>query len=459
MEGTPTQLAAAYAHMLASIGEDMAAAEGSEAPVRVSELEVQQLWQLNMLVDACNPGITPNGRCVVVHDVGEWNRGAGPDFLRAHVEVDGRRLVGDVEIDMTPQDWMRHRHHENALYNNVVLHVVLAEPPPGWSTCTECFGEVQVLYLPPEHVRRALGAPKPPDGEIVPLCRSPLDAMDAGHAEKLLRAAAAHRAEQKRRRFARKAEALGTGQAWYEAWAETLGYSANKHTMQALARRAPLHSLGDLAESILFGTAQFLRPQLRNEADEDAVYYNRFVWEGWWRCQDKFALEDTHAIPWVYAGIRPLNHPHRRVAALALSVLQREQIRPLLKAERARELSRLLCSISHPFWDYHCTLTSPALGKAYAPVGRDRVRDFLVNHVYVLDSTRGAWEAYLKLGGAKPPGRVERVARGLFGTRSDLQPLLRRYYAQQGLLQIADDFCAAGPCNTCLFPEQLRQWN
>lgn len=456
MEAGPHRLADAYARLRSDILEvPGAVAECADAPVALSELEVQQLWELGLLG---NEGTTQDGRHVSILDFGEWNRAAGPDFLSADIEIDGERKHGAVEIDPCAQDWERHGHGANPRYNEVVLHVVLAPPPSGWYTRNEQHMEVPVLHLSADRVRRALDLTPPPDAELVPLCRAPLADMDSARVESLLRSAAAHRLICKRKRFRRKAAVLGEPQAWYEAWAETLGYSANKVAMQALARRAPLSRLGDAAEAILFGTAGFLVPVLPDKASSMARLYHREVWATWWKHREHFYLAEERGLPWSLSGMRPLNHPHRRVAALAVSALRFDKILPLLNVASGERLCRFLTEMRHPFWDFHYTLNSASTGARSAMVGRERAQDFLVNHVFVQDETPGAWESYLRLGGGQPPSSVRRTARYLFGERDDLAPLLRFHYARQALIQIATDFCAAGPCRSCLFPEQLVQW-
>lgn len=454
---TPQHLAAAYQALIRDIlcPVGIAADHAAEQPP-LSELKIQELWETGIFG---SEGETIGHGHVRILDFGEWNHGAGPDFLRAELELNGKRIRGDIEIDPAAQDWERHGHGANALYNRVALHVVLSEPPPGWYTRNSLHEEVPVLYLAPEHVRAALDISPPPDRETMHLCRRPLEEMDAALIQKLLEAAAAHRAACKRKRFHRKAQALGEKQAWFEAWAETLGYSANKNAMLTLARRAPLHALAGAAESILFGTAGFLVPVLPDKTTAEARLYHRHVWDSWWKQKEQFSLSRERAITWTFAGIRPLNHPHRRVATLALSALHWDKIAPLLRVNGARRLADLLTELHHPFWDYHCTLTSAPLRRRAALAGKERIADFLVNYIYVLDESPGVWEAYLKLKSAAEPAKVVRTARRLFGERDDISPLLRYNYARQGLLQIEADFCADTICRECLFPEQLKSFS
>lgn len=436
--------------------EDDAADLGSGADDRrFGEVELQGCWQSGLL--GCG-GETSRHGFVRIIDFGTWNRSAGPDFLRAEIELDGRRLRGDIELDTCAQDWERHGHGSNPDYDGVVLHVVLGSVPRGWFTRNSRHGEIPVLGIPSETCRLALGISAPLSPARLDLCREPLARMTFDQVQSLLESAASYRKLKKHRLFCRKARHLGGRQAWYEAWAETLGYRINKVPMQLLARRAPIGELGKHAEAILFGTAGFLVPVLPEQTREEARLYHRTVWDAWWPLRERFALSDSRCIPWSHAAVRPLNHPHRRVAALAVSSQRWGEIEPLLKAACASELTQMLTSLRHPYWSRHCSLPSEPLSRDYALVGRERVRDFLVNHVYVVDESDQAWSAYLRLRDSAPSSKVKLAAARLFGEREDVLALLPYCYAQQALLQIDSDFCCACSCGDCRFPSQLRDW-
>lgn len=452
-------LATAYRAFTEAVYRDAKLALAEESGVEdsspLSEIEIQRLWSQGLL---SVHGETEHHGNVRVLDAGQWNRGAGADFLRAEVEIGGKVQRGDIEIDPEAQDWERHGHGANPNFNEVILHVVLTPPPCNWYTRDSQHRDIPVLYLPPEIRQQASGQSPMRAGIQIPRCAAPLAKMPLECIQTLLQAAAAHRANKKRKIFRAKARQCGAEQAWYEALAETLGYSANKGAMRLLASRAPLRQICGREEAILFGVAGFLLPILPEKADSATRTYHRSVWDAWWPVQHDFALSEGREIPWVYTATRPQNHPHRRVAALAAAAKEWNTLYPLFNAAGAKKLIGLLANLRHPYWDMHYTLPSAPAKKRMALAGAARITDFLVNHVYVQDESEAAWQSYLAMKAASLPGSISRTAQQLFGDREDVQALLRHCFAHQALLQIDADFCAGSSCRTCLFPEQLAQW-
>ncbi len=443
------ELAERYAAFLQELARaELCAAQETPLPLP-PEAELESLW-----ADGLLPGldcVTEAHGSVQVSDAGCWSRNEGPDFQRAEIELNGLRRRGDIELSRSVADWELAGHADDPLFNDVILHVVFTPPPPACYTRTAEHREVPVLYLPEERWMEACGRYHPLAGqERVP---APLAGMSLGRLVELMQAAAARRVEYKRHLFRSRVAVVGEAQAWYEALATTLGYAANKQAMGVLARRAPLAELGDAAESMLFGVAGFLRPVLPSHAGEDSRAYHRRVWDEWWPLRDHYALSERRAVPWKLAAGRPLNHPHRRVAALALAARRWREIEPHLHTAGARELARVLGSLSHPYWDWHCSLPSAPLSRPAALIGQSRIRDFLVNHVYVQDDRAGSWQAYLCLGAAELPQHIRRIARSLLGEREDVEPLLKLCFAQQALLQLERDCRVEGG-----YPAALASW-
>lgn len=430
------RLAAAYGAFRASLRVNAPSANAATAQ------ELHSRWVCGLCP---REGETLHHGRVRITDLGIWNRGEGADFLRAEIELNGVRLSGDIAVDVNAADWERHA--EDPRYDRVVLHAVLHRPPAGWFTRNAAHAEVPLFCLcPPGEARASAPAGIP----------CPLAAWDTERAKSLLDAAAAYRAEEKRHRFLRKAETLGRSQALFEAWAETLGYSANKLSMQCLAHRAPLKALaGEAAEALLFGTAGFLVPVLPERCSPEARAYHRRLWDAWWPRQEQYRLSGCRALTWQLSPVRPMNHPQRRVAALAAGAQQWGALEPLMGVATAARLRAALTALSHPYWDTHCTLPSAAMPRRCALVGRQRADDFLLNHIYAHDAGDASWQSYRALKTKEIPQQAQHTAAALFGG-SDLlgRELLQRAAVQQGLLQLAADFADSN----ALYPAALADW-
>ena len=83
---------------------------------------LQYMWQFRMW--GSSEKVLSDGRCVMLLDPGKLNADAGPDFFNAKVIIDGVEWAGNVEVHVKASDWKRHGHHNDAAYDNIILHVV-----------------------------------------------------------------------------------------------------------------------------------------------------------------------------------------------------------------------------------------------------------------------------------------------------------------------------------------------
>jgi len=83
-----------------------------------------------------------------------------------------------------------------------------------------------------------------------------------------------------------------------------------------------------------------------------------------------------------------------------------------------------------------------------------------VFYPWVIIEQPGKWQDYRALGAEQSNRRVEVAAARLFATDPRRLELLKSAAAQQGLLQIYEDFCMQdeSDCAACLFPRQVAQW-
>ncbi len=440
---------------------------GGRPSLLPDELEIQAHWfggEYGRVFEGTG------GERLEIVQFGHWNRGAGPDFTEAAVRVDGALRRGDIEIDLDARHWERHGHAENPAFNRAALHVFADQPAlRRVFTRTESHGHVAQILLP-----QYRGLQGPPDflPEAFPgRCLAPLGGMDRDEVASLLAAAAQFRLRGKGERFRVMAGATSKDQALFQAVAEALVYRRNKTAMAVLAQRCPVRELIRLdpleREARLFGAAGFLDPSLAEAALEaDAQAHLLRLWDRWWTIRDRVESAPSRSLPWRSDGTRPLNHPQRRLGALASLVTTWEELRRFWEEpvnnfeEHVKNWSR---NLTHPYWERHCSLRAGALPKPVRLIGRDRLRDLLGNVVFpgAIGVSADRWNEYLRLRGVDLNQKLRRAALRLFGPDRERQKLFTAYYhQQQGLLQIYEDFCLedASDCRDCPFPEQLSQW-
>src|SRR5436305_568442 len=223
------------------------------------------------------------GKPVAVVYRGRWTAGSGPDFEGAMLslgEGSAGLTTGSVEVHLRCADWWAHGHHTDEKYNKVALHVVLW--PVGARPVTRADGvSVPTLVLadyftlPSSELLRTVS---PLLSNLGTLSEEPcwqrtqdwpleklLAPIDEAGDSRLIAKAAVMEAD---------LDVYGSAdEVFYRGLMDSLGYSANREPMRALAAALPVQQLltlplagtederATLLESILLGAAGFLPSQ------------------------------------------------------------------------------------------------------------------------------------------------------------------------------------------------------
>jgi hypothetical protein len=270
-------------------------------------------------------------------------------------------------------------------------------------------------------------------------------------------------------RLGRVERVHGADQALFLGIAEALGYRRNRISMRVLAQELPLRSLRRLdaveREALLFGRAGFLGGLRHCETDDPVKRcWQRSLWAAWWK--ESGALRDSRSnLRWTSSGVRPANHPQRRLGALSALIANWDALRAAMKTEDfdPKGIRSLLAGLTHPFWSTHYSLQASPAAKPLALLGSDRILDILADCVFprVLTEAPRHWKLYLELRGGTVSEPVRRAALRFFGPDARRRRLFTaQLHMQQALLQLDRDVCLAGRegCGACDFPERLADW-
>jgi hypothetical protein len=427
-------------------------------PRPLTELELQAHWFAG---DFGREFTSTAGEKVSVVQFGVWNREAGPDFAEAAVALnDGEPKRGCIEFDPDARDWERHGHATNPAYESVVLHVFTRVGGEEFFTRTAQHRRVPQVLL--DLTRLADEVPSALPEAKLGRCGGPLRELPEEKAREVLLGAAQYRLRRKAAALARLSESHGADEALFQALAATLGYKSNKLPFTLLAQRLPWKLLRKAdADALLFGVSGFL-PNDLTAFDTPTRSYLRGLWERWWPRRAEFERLKIAPELWKMSGQRPMNHPQRRLAALAQIVRHWPKIRALRDQCEPGAIHEFFARLTDDYWDFHYTVTSKKAVRRMALVGESRVTEMLANVFFPFaiahDETR--WIGFKNLRAPLTNQRVEVAALRLFGEGPRQREFLKFAALQQGLLQVYEDFCLrdASDCARCPFPQQLAQW-
>jgi hypothetical protein len=441
---------------------------------------LQQIWQHQRLQrDQLK---TLDGKPVRVLHPGFWNHEAGPDFRDAILKLaDDPPRIGDVEIDLHPAGWRGHSHDRNPAYANVILHVV-------WDADARAQCPLPTLALksrldaPLNELRLWLDSGTETPALLQGRCSAPLRGLTESVREEILRQAAMVRLQRKATELGARARLIGWEQALWEGIFVALGYKHNAWPMRCVAellphllehapsRCAPVFSL----QARLLGVSGLLPTELAC-AQSGSNSYLRRVWDFWWREREELAGFILPRALWDFGGQRPANHPQRRLAVaahwLAGGNLPMKLEKWFTTTVADRELEQSLLEVLQvgrdEFWSWHWTFRSARLAKPQLLIGVSRVTDLAVNVVLPWfwmraasvrnDAMQAVAESRYLVWPKGEDNAVLRLARQRLMASAPARAL-GTAAMQQGLLQIARDFCERSNalCENCRFPELVR---
>ncbi len=434
------------------------------------------------------------GRPVAVVYRGRWTAGNGPDFDGALLtlgEGNTTLTTGSVEVHLRCADWWTHGHHTDPAYNSVALHVVLW--PAGARPVTRADGKSVPTLVLADYITltssELLQRVTPLVSNLGTLSEEPcwqrtqdwpleklLAAIDEAGDNRLLAKAAAMEAD---------LEVYGSlDEVFYRGLMYSLGYSANREPMRALAAALPLEQLltlpltrernerASLLESILLGASGFLPSQRLDLGPLDylSAQYAQEV-ETIWHSQARSLGIPSEPVTggWTANRVRPANSPPRRLAAAArlLSQLMWEpggMLGPFLDVDNtlppANIAKRWTTSLSVPgegYWASHSDF-GRAINPPAALVGNSRASDITVNillpllvaHADRIGDARlreTAFAVYARYPKLAENSITEAMAEESLGPRK--AKAIKGAKQQQGLIHLYRLYCASRRCYEC----------
>ncbi len=236
-----------------------------------------------------------------------------------------------------------------------------------------------------------------------------------------------------------------------------MGYKQNTEGFRKLAANLPLSDIRTIAgndvfavAALLLGTAGLLPSAPSEHWSMDARHLHRRLWDHWFKAQGLVEGVCLDRKSWNLSGVRPQNHPVRRLAAAANLVVRCPGVyaeigklldKPALGGVKQLE-SVFDVDDQMNFWNWHLGFGTRRAKGPVSLVGADR-RAALVTNVCI---------PWLLARGCRPEGifdvlpeaagnaGIRYAAQVLFG-RDHNPAIYRNGLLQQGLLQFFEDCC------------------
>lgn len=309
--------------------------------------------------------VTQCGKKLRILSPGILNTDSGPDFFDARVELDGQIWIGNIEVHVRASDWLRHGHHNDKAYDNVILHVVAEHD----ANIVDARGNLIPVFLLPEE---ASGLHKVSELKTLRSMKS-LESFGVARLE-------------------RRAGDLGIELSHLNGDMEALfqrhlfrrfGMRTNSEPFQQLAHRIPgriirreRDNLNNL-EALLFGQSGLLPTIPVDGYSADLLY--RYT-----GLKTKYSLEPMAEQAWKFMRMRPSNFPTLRISQLAVLLHKTDKLYSKCAGESGAEELKFMFNIkASEYWNDHFRfgMHSPRHEKQ---LGDEAMQSILINAVALL---------------------------------------------------------------------------
>jgi len=347
----------------------------------MTENLMQFIWKLRLFN---TKGLqSSDGEPLIVINVGQHNRDAGPDFLISRIILGDKEWYGNIELHLRSSDWDRHRHQEDTAYNNVILHIVWINDKIIHRSDGSVIPTLVLSAFVNQHLLNKYSMMMNTTNWIP--CQAQLSSIDSLKKTMWLDILSYERLEMKVQTiFKLLDDNENDWEKVFWIWmCRCMGLKVNAETFHELGEKLPLSLLQKYrseplkVEAIFFGIAGFLTCDKQD--DYTKLLYNEFNYQ-----------QRVHGIAvvngeWKKLRMRPYSFPELRIAQLTAlfkeKSLSLSKILDLENLADAHSLFRL--DQLNDYWKSRFSIGGKATIEHSGKIGKDTI-DILIVNVVVL---------------------------------------------------------------------------
>ncbi|MBN1158338.1 MAG: DUF2851 family protein [Bacteroidales bacterium] len=392
---------------------------------------------------------TDQGESLEIIRPGELNANAGPDFINARIRIEGILWAGNVEIHIRSSDWYRHNHHNNKAFDNVILQVVYKHDRPAVNTRREHIPTLKLSF--DAHLYETYCNLMGMKGWVS--CREKIHSLDPFIFKCWLNTLVIERLQERTENISLMLDQYinNWDEVFYIHLARSFGFGLNNIPFEMLARSLPLKYITKhrdsllQTEALLFGQAGLLE----KHGDFDAYYVT--LREEYEHLRRKYGLQPLEKHLWKFLRVRPVNFPTIRISQFASIIHHSPRLFPMILECKSLEAFRKIFEIETSlYWQRHYifnTLSDQKIKK----LGKESINILIINTIIPFLFIYGSVyhdeilkNRAIELLENMPPER-NRIVKYWSGLGLHASSA----FYTQGLLQLANSYCARKRCLAC----------
>lgn len=397
--------------------------------------------------------VADTGDQIEIIDIGMHNQDAGPDFTNAKIKINHIVWAGNVEIHTEAGSWIKHKHHADQAYDNVILHVVKKKGPPALNSKGLQIPTISIEY---QQALEDKCLELANSHDHIP-CHSSDPAVDAFKYRHWIESLAIERLEHKFKSIEAifNAKKKDWRETCYIVLARAFGFKTNALPFEMMAARTPLKMLLKHAndpfqtEALLFGQSGFLSQDICDP------YFVKLQKE-YTHLKNLYSLKNISLHLWKFMRLRPTNFPSVRLAQFNFAIPIIKHMPSLISSIKGIEDLRSEFNVKPaPYWETHYNFGKTANAKEKR-LGESSIYSLAINAIIPLKFFYGKIYGkqhivdesidFLQNLDAEKNRTTQEWAK-VFSAEDALQ--------SQGIIQLTNQYCLKKKCLNCPIGNQL----
>jgi len=366
------------------------------------------------------------------------------------IKIGNTTWAGNVEIHLNSSDWIKHNHHNDKAYDNIILHVVYNNNLDISRANKESIPVLELKKLVPTNVYRKytnfINC-----SQWIP-CYNSIRQVDSLTLSLFMDRLLAERLEKKAEVITQTLDLYKNNweHAFYIHLAHNFGFKLNSEAFELTAKSTPLSCLAKhknnlfQLESILFGQSGLISKSMHEK-------YSTMLYNEYTVLKQKFSLSSVQGHLWKFLRLHPSGFPTIRIAQFA-SLIHRSVhlFSKIIEANKLSEIEDLFEVECSEYWQNHYVFgkESPKRSKKF---GKASIDNIIINTIV----------PFLFVYGMKKNDETfkEKAVKLLEQLQGEKNTIITRWkllgvptktaFNTQSLLELKNNYCSSKSCLSC----------